>query len=103
MNCLRWPPAWSGKASHPLAQAVLECAARRGVQPYEVTDFKAVFGKGIEGRYAQELYFAGNEAMLAERGMALPAPVKQKLDALAGEGRPRCCSAAKRRCLALSP
>ena len=50
-------------------------------------DFKAVFGKGIEGRYAQELYFAGNEAMLAERGMALPAPVKQKLDALAGEGK----------------
>lgn len=41
---------------------MLECAARRGVQPYEVTDFKAVFGKGIEGRYAQELYFAGNEA-----------------------------------------
>lgn len=59
--------------------------ARRAA--YEVTDFKAVFGKGIEGRYAQELYFAGNEAMLAERGMALPAPVKQKLDALAGEGK----------------
>lgn len=75
------------QSEHPLAQAVLECAARRGVQPYEVTDFKAVFGKGIEGRYAQELYFAGNEAMLAERGMALPAPVKQKLDALAGEGK----------------
>ena len=55
-------------------------------RPMEVTDFKAVFGKGIEGRYAQELYFAGNEAMLAERGMALPRPVKQKLDALAGEG-----------------
>ena len=70
------------QSEHPLAQAVLECAARRGVQAYEVTDFKAVFGKGIEGRYAQELYFAGNEAMLAERGMALPAPVKQKLDAL---------------------
>ena len=80
------------QSEHPLAQAVLECAARRGVQPYEVTDFKAVFGKGIEGRYAQELYFAGNEAMLAERGMALPAPVKQKLDALAGEGKtPSCC------------
>lgn len=75
------------QSEHPLAQAVLECAARRGVQPYEVTDFKAVFGKGIEGRYARELYFAGNEAMLAERGMALPAPVKQKLDALAGEGK----------------
>ena len=75
------------QSEHPLAQAVLECAARRGVQAYEVTDFKAVFGKGIEGRYAQELYFAGNEAMLAERGMALPAPVKQKLDALAGEGK----------------
>ena len=75
------------QSEHPLAQAVLECAARRGVQPYEVTDFKAVFGKGIEGRYAQELYFAGNEAMLAERGVAPPAPVKQKLDALAGEGK----------------
>ena len=53
------------QSEHPLAQAVLECAARRGVQPYEVTDFKAVFGKGIEGRYAQELYFAGNEAIIA--------------------------------------
>lgn len=75
------------QSEHPLAQAVLECAAQRGVQPYEVTDFKAVFGKGIEARYAGELYFAGNEAMLAERGTALPAPVKQKLDALANEGK----------------
>ena len=91
------------QSEHPLAQAVLECAARRGVQPYEVTDFKAVFGKGIEGRYAQELYFAGNEAMLAERGMALPAPVKQSWTRWPAKGRPRCCSAAKRRCLALSP
>ena len=88
VSCLGFEREEAGDVlKHPLAQAVLECAARRGVQPYEVTDFKAVFGKGIEGRYAQELYFAGNEAMLAERGMALPAPVKQKLDALAGEGK----------------
>ena len=56
MNCLAGRrPGAAKRASVGTGRA--GCAARRGVQPYEVTDFKAVFGKGIEGRYAQELYF----------------------------------------------
>ena len=37
------------KSEHPLAEAVLEYAGRMGLGIPEVRDFKAVFGRGVEG------------------------------------------------------
>ncbi len=37
-------------SEHPLARAVVEEARRRGIDPLPVEDFRAIFGKGVEGR-----------------------------------------------------
>lgn len=37
------------KSEHPLAEAVLEAAAQKKMEIPDVSDFKAVFGRGVEG------------------------------------------------------
>ena len=74
-------------SEHPLARAVVEYAEERGVSAAGMTDFQAVFGRGVQARAEGALYFAGNEAMLAERGVALPDAVQGALAALTDDGK----------------
>lgn len=75
------------QSEHPLAQAVTEYAQNSGIAPCEVTDFKAVFGRGIEAKHNGQTVFAGNETMLSERGVQLAAKTKETIDALANDGK----------------
>lgn len=75
------------QSEHPLARAVVECAGERGISAADMTDFEAVFGRGVQARAGGAQYLAGNEAMLAERGIALPDPVQSVLAVLTGDGK----------------
>ena len=72
-------------SEHPLAAAVLSVAAEEGVSPRAMTGFAAALGRGVEARADGHVYLAGNERLMAERGIGL-APVREKLDALAAAG-----------------
>ena len=72
-------------SEHPLAAAVLSAAAAEGVSPRAMTGFVAALGRGVEARADGHAYLAGNERLMAERGIGL-APVREKLDALAAAG-----------------
>ena len=52
------------KSSHPLAEAVVQ--SLRGCDELEVTDFKALLGKGIMGAVSGRTYYAGNRKLLEE-------------------------------------
>lgn len=56
-------------SEHPLAQAILEYAKEKGIQPNLVEDFDAIAGKGLSGRVAGDTYYAGNSALLIEHGV----------------------------------
>ena len=43
------------KSEHPLAEAIVEYAESRHLPVPEVKDFRAVFGRGVEGRLAEDL------------------------------------------------
>ncbi len=43
------------KSEHPLAEAIVEYAEKRRLQVPEVRDFKAVFGRGVEGILAEDI------------------------------------------------
>ena len=47
------------KSEHPLAEAVVEWAEQFGLAIPEIVDFKATFGRGVEGALAQD--FAAQE------------------------------------------
>jgi len=68
------------KARHPLARAIVAAARERGVPITEVTEFKALPGKGIEGELNGMRYFVGSRLFLKERGIALPEELVHRLE-----------------------
>ena len=47
-------------STHPFAQAILEYASKKSIQPSLVEDFKNIPGKGVEATLEGAVYFAGN-------------------------------------------
>lgn len=47
-------------SEHPLGQAMVTTLRSDGIEPLEVENFRAVFGKGVQGSINATLYFAGN-------------------------------------------
>lgn len=73
-------------SEHPLAEAIMDYAASKGVRPASVSDFEAVFGRGVKGRIDGKRYFAGNGALMEESGIDA-ASLQEELDRLADEGK----------------
>lgn len=106
------------KSEHPLAEALVAEARRLGVSLREVTDFEAVFGRGIRGTVEgslqaseagqnasagregtacqpeKHLILAGNRAMMEEAGIELTPGESQGMEDLAAEGKTPLCIAA---------
>ncbi len=53
-------------SEHPLAEAILNGAAKRGLTVGGVDGFEAVTGKGVKGRVAGQAVGLGNQAMMAD-------------------------------------
>lgn len=73
-------------SEHPLAEAIVACGKERGVTPKAVSDFQAVFGKGVIASADGKTYYAGNAALMAEQGIAIGS-YTDRLDALADQGK----------------
>ena len=56
-------------SEHPLAVAILESAAQRGVSPDRVSGFNALAGRGVEAQLAGRRLLLGNDRLMAERGI----------------------------------
>lgn len=73
-------------SEHPLAEAVMEEAAGAQITPAAVTDFQAVFGKGISARFNDRKYCAGNSAFLKELGISTES-IQEQINQLAEAGK----------------
>ena len=73
-------------SEHPLAEAIVAFGKERGVAPKAVSDFRAVFGKGVMASADGKTYYAGNAALMAEQGIAIGS-YTDLLDALADQGK----------------
>ncbi|MDR2696413.1 MAG: cadmium-translocating P-type ATPase [Deltaproteobacteria bacterium] len=60
-------------SEHPLAGAVLRCAAEHGLAPGRVDAFSAVTGQGVRGTIDGEDCALGNARMMTARGIDAPA------------------------------
>ena len=74
-------------SEHPLAEAIVNYCETNSIALEKVTDFNALFGKGIEGTVSGTHYFAGNEKMMEEKGISLSAEQKNQIRELAKQGR----------------
>lgn len=74
-------------SEHPLAEAIVNYCVTNNISLEKVTDFNALFGKGIEGTVSSTHYYAGNEKMMEEKGISLSAEQKNQIRELAKQGR----------------
>lgn len=74
-------------SEHPLAEAIVNYCVTNNISLEKVTDFTALFGKGIEGTVSGTHYYAGNEKMMEEKGISLSTEQKNQIQALAKQGR----------------
>ena len=74
-------------SEHPLAEAIVNYCETNNIALEKVTDFNALFGKGIEGTVSGTHYFAGNEKMMEEKGISLSTEQKNQIHALAKQGK----------------
>ena len=58
------------KSEHPLALAILQEAAKRGIKAPAATEFQALSGLGVKATVDGQTYFAGNERLMREQGLA---------------------------------
>lgn len=73
------------KSEHPLAEAIIEYAAEKKYKIPEMTDFKAVFGRGVQGKEkygAQRQYYVGNSHFLDEQGIQIEKKHMREIDRL---------------------
>ncbi len=57
-------------SEHPIAHAITQYGRDRGVVVQEVSDFRSVQGRGIQGRVQGVEYLAGSVAFMADTGLA---------------------------------
>ena len=63
-------------SEHPLGKAVVRGAGRRGLAPAAAEDFAMEPGRGVSARVEGREILAGNPALLAARGVEIPAALE---------------------------
>ncbi|MDX5480694.1 MAG: heavy metal translocating P-type ATPase [Hymenobacteraceae bacterium] len=65
------------QSEHPIAQAIYTFYREQGYKTQELTYFSSLTGLGIEADFEGRRHYAGNEKLLQQQGVALPAYLLQ--------------------------
>ena len=74
-------------SEHPLGKSVMALAAERRLDVPDPDDFKIEVGRGITAVHGGDVIVVGKTEFLRDRGITVPARMKQALAAQAGLGR----------------
>ncbi len=73
-------------SEHPLSNAIKQMAEDRATAGFEVSEFKAVSGKGITAKYGEKLLCGGNPSFVSERA-EISSELAERADKLSDEGK----------------
>lgn len=74
------------QSEHPLAQAVLQSAAVKGITPLSLTNFSAITGRGVQAEIDNTLYFLGNHHFMLDNALTLPDNLLKIAETRAAQG-----------------
>ena len=83
---LKYAYALENKSSHPLANAVTTYAKEKGIELFELDEFKNIQGKGLKGKLTNNLLLAGNKKFMDENKVDLGS-LNEKLVNLSKQGK----------------
>lgn len=75
------------QSEHSLAEAIYKHAEEEGVKFREVTDFKAIPGRGVEGKIKNVLYYFGNRKLIESIAGLETDTIERKLHRLEESGK----------------
>jgi Cu+-exporting ATPase len=84
-DVLRLVASLERASEHPLAQAIVQGAAERGIELKPVTDFASITGQGVVGTVEGRQVAVGSARFMQSAGLAQP--LIAKADALRAEGK----------------
>ena len=73
-------------SEHPIAQAILDYATARGINPAAAFDFQIIKGKGARATFDGHEFWLGSHRYLEERGQETP-DIHQRLESMSAQGR----------------
>lgn len=83
---LRLAASVEGGSEHPLAEAIMNEAAKRSIRLLEPHDFEATPGKGVSAWIEHDMVAMGNRSFIADKGGDL-SKVERDLTRLEGDGK----------------
>ncbi|WP_408956723.1 heavy metal translocating P-type ATPase [Natrinema sp. 74] len=83
---LRLAASAERNSEHPLAQAIVEGAAERGLEPTDPDEFENVPGQGVRATVGDHEVLVGNRRLLESDGVD-PAPAEGAMERLEREGK----------------
>lgn len=86
VEILRRAAAIDMHSTHPLAQAVVEAAIARGVEPEAADNYRSLTGRGALANVDGHPHFIGNHKLAHEQGVCSP-EIEKKLAEIEGRGQ----------------
>ncbi|SEH10307.1 heavy metal translocating P-type ATPase [Thermoleophilum album] len=74
-------------SEHPIARAIADAARERVGKLPPLSDFRALPGRGVEGRSGDHRLIVARPSLLSERGVVVPEPVRRVVAEEAERGR----------------
>ena len=74
-------------SQHPLAQAIVREAKRKGVLQEKAEKFDTINGKGVSGLVLGEEVLAGNRVLMKDRGVPVDSETESKITLIEQEGK----------------
>jgi Zn2+/Cd2+-exporting ATPase len=87
LQLLQLAAAVEAKSEHPLAQAIVSEAKRRGLAPSECAGFQSNSGKGASGLVNGRRIAVGSARYFAGQSISIPDGFERQVAALQGEGK----------------
>jgi len=84
---LRLVASLEAASEHPVAQAIVQAAAQRGLEQLPVDGFESRAGRGVIGRVAGELLVIGRPELLEAEGLKLSSRLQQAMEEIQTAGR----------------
>jgi Cu+-exporting ATPase len=84
---LRLAGSVESRSEHPLADAIVRAAGKRGLVLVEPRDFEVHPGEGVSGTVEDVAVVCGTEALVARAGMVIPDEIRRTARILAGDGK----------------
>jgi Cd2+/Zn2+-exporting ATPase len=79
--------AVESRSAHPLAQAVVRAAQKRGLEIPTVSEANSVTGRGIQALVEGKSVWVGNLNLFNEAGVAVPRPRQEQVQILEDQGK----------------